>query len=180
MSVNPDVSAHLYDAFKECLRNSDMESALKLYYELFRLGHPVGEILNAIDRIPGNSEHSETATEEYPQSGFDGPMPSAMSEALWVGVAQTNARHISGLYIPHIAEGCGTEQPQAAKGTSLDELGPNNWEQLPRERVAGSEPGTVELAGTHTFTDCGGAMHSGDQKRLWPGNLPSIAKRIAF
>ena len=180
MSVKPDVSAHLYDAFKECLRNSDMESALKLYYELFRLGHPVGEILNALDRIPSNSEHSETATEEYPQSGFDGPMPSAMSEALWVGVAQTNARHISGLYIPHIAEGCGTEQPQAAKGTSLDELGPDNWEQLPRERVAGSEPGTVELAGTHTFTDCGGAMHSGDQKRLWPGNLPSIAKRIAF
>ena len=39
MSVKPDVSTHLYDAFKECLRNSDMESALKLYYELFRLGH---------------------------------------------------------------------------------------------------------------------------------------------
>src|SRR5690348_11516302 len=96
--------------------------------------------MNAIDRIPGNSEHSKTATEEYPQSGFDGPMPSAMSEASWVGAPQTNARCISGLYIPHIAESCGIEQLQADKGTSFNELGPDDWEQLPYEKVAGSEP----------------------------------------
>jgi hypothetical protein len=180
MSIRLDVSAHLYDALKECLRKSDQEGAIEIYEELLRSGCSVGEILNAIDRIPSNSEHSEIATAEYSTSEFDELAPGVIPEAAWVGAAQTNAQRTSGPYASHIAEGCRTEQAQAIKGTPLNELGSDNLEQLPRKSVPGSEPDIVDLASTHTFTDCGGAMHSGDQKRLWPGNLPSIAKWIAF
>jgi hypothetical protein len=180
MSVNPDVATRLYDALKECLRNSDKEGAIEIYDELLRLGCSVREILNAIDRIPSNSEHTEIATAEHSNSEFNRVAPGVISETAWVSAAQINAQRTSGLCVPHIAEGCKTEQPQAAKNTPLNELGPDDWEQLPRESVPGSERGIVEAAGAHTSTSCEGTIHCGNQKRLWPGNLPSTAKRIAF
>jgi hypothetical protein len=235
--TEPDGSAYLYSALKERLQNSDKQGAIELYEELLRSGRSVGEILNTVGHIQRKSDQGETATAEYPQSGFERVATGITSEAALVDAAQAERQRTPGLSaelthekpkvepdarsgscetspalkgavvskprravaertqllershalplglsVPHNAESCGTEAPapQAAESAPLDELGSDDWEQLPCESLPGSDSDIVGSASAHTCADRGVALPSGEQKPLWPGYLPSIAKRIAF
>ena len=138
--------------------------------------------MNTVGSIRGKSEHGDTEAAEPLQSRIEGVSTDVAPEIAVVGTAAEKAGYTRGLSgpLPRETERCRTEEPQAAESTSLNKRGLDNWEQLLRERLPGSERDPVRSAGAHTYAGREEAIRSGDQEQTRVGKFPRIRKRIAL
>src|SRR3954447_10774335 len=180
MSTEPQVSADLYSALKECLRTGDKQDEIELYYELLSSGHSVSEILNAVGSFRSKSEDVNTAAAERPQSEPGGVATDAMPEAALVDEAQVHAPCAPGLTAPPETGTCRTEELQASESPSLNEFRSDDWIQRLSANLPRSKCNVVGAASAHIFTSREVAIHCGDVERVRRGKSSSTAKRIAF
>jgi hypothetical protein len=182
VSIEPDVPAHPYNSLKEHSQNSDKQGAIERYYALLGSGHSAGGTLNTVGPIRSKSEHGDTEAAEPPQSRIEGVPTDVAPEITVVGTAAEKAGYPRSLNVPlsRETERCRTEEPQAAESTSLNKRGSDNWEQLLRERLPGSERDPDRSTGAHTYAGRDEAIPSGNRERTRFGRFPRIRKRIAL
>ena len=104
----------------------------------------------------------------------------AMPESALVDEAQVHTPCSPGLSAPPETGDCRTEELEASKGPSLNEVRSDDWIQLLSASLLRSGRDIIRAASAHIFTDRELAIYSSEVERVPRGKFLSTAKRIAF
>ena len=180
MSMERDVTAHLYDVLKERLQNSDQQGVIDVYYELLSSGHSVGDILSAVGPLRIVSGHDNSPSLRHQQPTPYDLATNRASEIEVMGRAQANARNTDDLSLLDDAEIRKLKKYEPVKVAANNKLGPNNQEQIFSESLTRPGMDAVRSKATHISTAYEIPTDSGDQEPLRPSKRPVIGKQIAF